>query len=175
VAFRKYEARAVGGVAVDAVDIREDGGTENDTAEGTVIGEGEGKIVGAPAVGGCFLVSGGGGPTRARGRTDFGGMLAEGTSCLSLSISGTIAGGDEEGCSGGEGDGEIGGGVAAACTCTGVGGPGEEGGEEGGVVEEFASGEGVAGALEDSEVEACCNFCWCQLEVFSELNRLGWE
>lgn len=46
--------------------------------------------------GGGFLARGRGGPTTPRFRTDLGGIPVAGTKCLSLSISGMIAGGGEE-------------------------------------------------------------------------------
>jgi len=55
-----------------------------------------------------FRVRGGGGPTKVRGRTDFGGVTAEGTSCFSLSNS-SVGGGEGEEGKGGESDGEVGG------------------------------------------------------------------
>lgn len=117
VALRKYEARLSGApgtgdaegddepwgccCAIDDDEARETRGEE---------GEGEEMVLEVSLV---FLVRGGGGPTRARGRTDLGGMTAEGTSCRSLSnSSGTtvVGGGEEDGGRGGEGEGETGGG-----------------------------------------------------------------
>jgi hypothetical protein len=86
-------------------------------------------------------VSGRGGPTTPRGRTDLGGIAAVGINCFNLSISGTTAGGGEaEGGSGGEGEGttDAGGGEATE--------------------EELAKGEGVDGALGEEEEEDC-SFC----------------
>lgn len=103
------------------------------------------------------LVSGGGGPNRAFGRTDLGGITAEGTRCLSLSnSSGTMDGGGEaDGGSGGDGDGDAG----AECARS-----------EGAGTGEVEGGTSVGWGEEEDKFDC---FCWCQLTVFSELKRFG--
>jgi hypothetical protein len=75
-------------------DLRTSGGT-GDVDEGNDVIE----------LADVFRVSGGGGPTNARGRTDLGGFAAEGINCFNLSNSSIIGGGEELG-SGGDSEGE---------------------------------------------------------------------